>query len=193
MRHATPHCTPQRTVRASAAALLHGHAVRGSFLESARSSLRWVLRDYLRATLIAVARDYGLEPLAQLPSDAPTGGAAGGSGAGDAADAHDWPALRAYVSRALRSVAAVIPDDVSEAASAAASAPDTVRITCELGSVAPSLPFFAQVRRAGEIRGGGAYGCSLLPSLSLPGVCAAPRPRGSGARALARGECRLRC
>ena len=163
MLHATPYCALQRTVRASASALLHGHAVRGSLLGSVRSSLRWVLRDYLRATLIALARDYGLEPLAQLPSDESPTGSAAGSGEGDAADAHDWSALRAYVGRALRSVAAVIPDDVSEAASAAASAPDTVRITCELGAVAPTLPFFAQVWRSGERRDGTRTGTLHFP------------------------------
>lgn len=105
-------------------------------------ALRWLLRDYLRATLLSLARDYGLEPIALLPTDAEPAAVPADAAAAALAEP---AALRAFVCRALRGLASAVPEDVAAAAAAAASAPGTLRVSCEPGAVAPSLPLFAQI------------------------------------------------
>lgn len=128
----------QHAVRAAASSLRHGCSVKGGMLEVLRGILRWLMRDHLRATLLSLAADYGLEPLARLGpvTDEQPQSAASPLPVGNDA------LMRAFVSRALPGLVSTL---LADTAIKSASLADIVPVPCSQGIVAPSLPLFALV------------------------------------------------
>jgi hypothetical protein len=97
----------QRTVRTAATSLISGQAVKASLLETVRGNLQWLLNDYLKATLVELCQDFGLEALARLPP------ASSVSVAATNGLDKDGDVLCRFTVLALRTLSTLVPTDVA--------------------------------------------------------------------------------